>query len=552
MSGWCQPNACQTMPPSGQMSCPDGKSFAASFDKCPRRGTTDVTPPPTKDEFKTCSGGRVVRTVETCPPVDAIVQCANGTTAPTMSACPPIELKKDEISMCLNTGSIWCSDVSGASKGWCQAKNIPCATTVTDKNKQDHQVDISRPLTSRERHDMELTRSNMVRDLKQFESVARRAKNDALLTKVTTLRKAIETATLKDSSSFEIMKDFDSQLSDIRDAMSSDISNDANQLDEQMQAKALKKMQQGAKSFMRQLQSKKAQIDRLTKQGVKVDSDILDLVSQALDLAGKIVAATNYNDARALMEQVPDLANQMNDVFPKLEMLSRLPRALAIVDREIAATDRVVKSALLQAKRRGIADAEPVQKMAQLLAGARDAAAQIRSGSVAADDVMDFIQSDIIDALQTARDLAQGVTSVANAKTFIPRLLANMTKYDRVMNQMKARGEDVGDVENLLPELGNEVRALKTMIAGKLTQDTAAEIVASLERVNDLVGQIEGGLGLSKPRPVIDELRRSLENGGESFGEIRVNDLERLIVRAYRTSRFAEGLTTAHSFAFAQ
>lgn len=545
MGGWCSADVCQAMPPAGQMSCPDGKTFVTSFSSCPRR--TSVTE--TKDEFKTCPGGRVVRQAETCPAPEAVVTCANGSTATTIAACPPIETKKSEIDSCMNSGGTWCSDAAGKTTGWCSPRGVACGSTTVQPDSTKPPVEVElRKITDRELRDMERTRKNFLSELRELERSAKRSKNEPLLQKILVVRKEIEALKISDTSAFDKMRDYGDMMNDLRDAIEISV-NSAPQLDEQMQQRALKQMKQGAKNFVRNLEARKKQIEKLQKQKVVVDSSIIDLVDQALGMARQVESSTTYDEVREIVEKMPEIAEKLNDIFPQLEMLSRLPRALVIVERELSQTNRAVQQAQLQARRQKIGEAEQVQNMAQLLSDARTALASVRAGSVVAEDVMDFIQSSIMDPLAEARMIASDISSIANAKASVKKLESSMAQYGQRIRRMKVAGDDVSAPAGVLTQITDEIAALKKLTAGRITPAIAEDILGSLDRIADLNEELQELLGLLKPSATIEQIRRSLEHGGESFDEFRVDDLEKLIVRAFRTARFADSLTMSRNYA---
>ena len=94
----------------------------------------------------------------------------------------------------------------------------------------------------------------------------------------------------------------------------------------------------------------------------------------------------------------------------------------------------------------------------------------------------------------------------------------------------------------MLGQLNEEIAALRAATARKITQDVAEEVLGSLDRIGDLIDEIEVALGLVKPDAILQQIRNSLEKGGEEFDEIRVDDLEKLIVRSFRTARFADSM----------
>lgn len=485
----------------------------------------------------------MVKITENCPPIENYVMCANGSQAPTLASCPPIEVKKDEITNCMNNGGNWCADNSGKGTGYCQPKGVACGTSVVYPPGPDQPpVEVqNRPLTAREIRDIERMRKQYVRELNELGRIAKRDKSDELIKKIADLQKELAGMKLTDSSAWEKLRDFQDTMQDLRDALQ-DSFGSPGEMDEKMQRRALQQMKSGAKQFLRSLEAKKKQVDKLTKQGVNVDTEIVDLLRQAIEMAKLVDKATTYDEVRDIMEQIPDMAEKMNEVFPKLEMLSRLPKAIAVVNRQLTVTDKMVKGALQQAKRRGIDDTEQVQRMVQRVADARAALAQVKDGSVSVDDIFDFIDASILEPLEEARDIANGITSIANARAAVGKLQASVKQYTARIKKLKVADEDVSQAEEVLGQLNEEIAALRAATARKITQDVAEEVLGSLDRIGDLIDEIEVALGLVKPDAILQQIRNSLEKGGEEFDEIRVDDLEKLIVRSFRTARFADSM----------
>lgn len=547
-SGWCSIDVCQPMAPSGQMTCPDGKSFVTSFDKCPRKSTTTpITPPvidPPNPEYQSCANGTRVPKGTPCP-VEKTIICANGTKVLTMAECVTIDIKKDEIALCLNAGNTWCTDASGQSKGWCAAKGMTCSSTIIHPPGPDpFPVPPVRQLTSRELRDLERTRSNNMRELNEMERNLKRAKNTELIPKVTALKTKLTDLKFVDNNAFEDLRSISDEISDLRYALDEVLGgyDSRPELDEKMQKRALADMKRGAKSFLSNLQAKKLKLDQLKKQGVPVDAALTEILNQGIDMAKQMATVKTYDEAREIMESIPDIAEKMNDLLPQIEILSRLPRALALVDREMVATNKVVNQATALAKRRKFADLDQIQKMQDQLSEARAALAEVRKGAVATDDVLEFVQSDVIDKLHAAREIADGVIAISNAKVYVNGLNARSKQYAARIKKLSAAGEDVFASQEALTELTSEIKRLQLLLNSKFTIEVAEDILSSLDGIGDLVADLENELGLTKVDVLKEQIRKTLEGGGESFEPIEVDDLEKLIVKAHRLTRFAADL----------
>lgn len=604
-SGWCQGNPCSPMPPAGQMTCPDGKTFASNMSSCPKKSITPTIIP--EPVIVLCPDG-ITKTVVggTCP---AIYTCPNGTAVKSADQCPKQE---DEVSTCLNKGNVWCKDPSGMKSGWCapvggcgqvtkkcgtnsykvendcpggfrnmyaqcydgyeekQGGPTSCKTSdvwqtyakqvcenrcsggnsppspmppfaVPTTTQEPISTEQSQKLSDREIRTLEREKKSVLRDLATFEKLFKKASDEASLAKIAVLRSKLEQMAIGDSSAFEYLQaisdDVESLRQSYRDVQDNGGVVDEQQRDKKFEERALKQMKQGLKSFEKFFNSLNQQAVRLEKQGVNVGQTAKGILARAKDLLERGKAATTYDEMRDIMDQLPNTAEDLNDLLARLNQLSRLPEALKLVNRRLADGDRAIKQSMTIAKRLGLDAIDEIQKMQALLAEARAAAANLKTGAVETDDFLSYIADNILDKVDDVAQMAQSIQMVASVKQQINKISADLKRYERRLVQLERKGEDMGEVRGVLDEAKAHLEELRKVAAQKLNADLGDQIIEHLEALADLRNQLEEMLKLMTPGGLEQQLKRLFEQGG-GLKPLEVSGVEKAVIRAYSTANF--------------
>ena len=452
--GFCSAELCSPAPPTGKMTCPDGRTFAASLTECPHKTPKSFT-------------------------------CIDGAVVTDMSACSVV--KKDEVSLCLEAKGTWCADKSGSSKGFCAINNMTCSVKPEPK-----EMDI--------------------------------AKREAE-------KKVIEFKKQQTEK--------ESQMTD-RDRFKE------REVSEAAQQRGLQQMKSGIKNLEKNIKGRKAQIEKMQKNKVVVDEKIVGLINSALELVTKVLNAASYDDARDSMEQLPDYFEELNEVFPKLEHLSRLPAVVKSLNKQVARSAKSLKAAQTLAKRQKLSP-ELVDGAQTALDAARASLKTLGENASSIEDIEDFVQTEVVDKLEAVDDAAETVNALGNLRKHTTQLEAKVRMIQKKMVAAQKAGADVSDDETALAKLKAAVTDLKALAKQKLTADRVSEVRELIETAMEAVDDLEENLNIDAPGNFQKEINNSLQQGGTDFKELQVTDLEKLIVRAFNTS-FKRSVT--RNFAF--
>lgn len=525
-SGWCQPNKCSSMPPSGQMTCPDGYSFASSLSNCPKNGSAAVPAPLPTPEQK--------------------FLCWDGTPATTADRCPK---KQDDVTSCIEKGGTWCTDSAGMRSGYCAPKGIACSTSVNKPFPTEPKFEEKRPneetpmvIPNDVAKQLENEKKQMLRELTSMERVFKKVKDEAALAKVSALREKIQQLVAKDRSIYDSLQAVRDEMDNLRTAFAdaNDKSSTINEpeRDQKFKDRAFKQMQTGVKSFNRFLVLLRSKIARVEKSGVTIPAEFTDLVARANDLAASANAAKSYEELRDIMEQVPDLAAELNDWMPQLEQLARIPRVLGVAQKQVNAAGTTIKTATATAKRLKIDAAAEIEKMQTLLDEANKAVGDLKTGNVQTDDLMAYLTDNIIDKVQEIKDIADSIQTIANVKRYINQATADSNRYNARIVKMERAGEDMTEAKDLLAEFRAHLAEVKPLASKKITPEIADAILEQLAAMNEIGNQLEDILGLQSLSSLEAEIKKALGSGGEQFDQIKVDQFEQLLGKAFRTANF--------------
>lgn len=513
-SGWCQGNPCSLSPPAGQMTCPDGKTFASSMSSCPKKSTTPTSVP--EPVTVLCPDGITKAPIgATCP---VSYTCSNGIVVKSVDQCP----KQDEVSTCLNKGGVWCKDPSGVKSGYCAAQASECKTMYppqpvptpppevkpvpvypeepisASEVKQDkrnmlrelkdmerffkplkEEALLARIAVVREKVNnlagttraayyearqvvqdevnglrTEVEKQNLLQELKNMERVFKSLKDEAMLAKIAAMRDEINKMTVADRMARkEGMTGIFDEMEDLRYAMQ-DAQESGRVIeperDKKFQEQALRDMKKSTKSFERFLVTFESKVKKVEKQGIIIDSSIKDLVVKAKELVARAKEAKTYDEAKEIMDQMPELGEDLNEMLSRLEQLSRLPEALKVINRRVVDVERAIKTTAATAKRLKIDAADEIQKMQSLLTEAKEAIVKLKTGTV--EDAETFFEY-IQESIMEKLD--EALTTAQMVQT-----VANVKKYvNKVAADLKRFDRRIVQLEKKNEDM-SEARAL--------------------------------------------------------------------------------------------
>lgn len=310
------------------------------------------------------------------------------------------------------------------------------------------------------------------------------------------------------------------------------------EIDDQFRERALKQMQQGLKQFERYLSSLDTKLKRLERQGVPIPKDLKDTLAKAKEMAARTKKAKTYDEIKDIIEEMPEMGEKLNEFLPRLEQLSRLPRAMKLIDKQLADARRLLKTATATVKRLKLDAAEQMAEMEKLVAQMADAVKSVKAGNYEGDDLFDYIQMNVIEPFADVQSISSNIAALANVKRYVSQLNTQVKRYDTLIKRAEKEDEDMTEAKDLLAELREHVKELTALAGKKLTPDLGEDILVHMDSIMDVRELLDSILGLEKPGAVERQLQRFLESGGEKFDRAKVGDLENLIVHGYRVANF--------------
>lgn len=381
-------------------------------------------------------------------------------------------------------------------------------------------------VTALQLRQMENEKRSLLRDIRATDRSVRGGRGAAdLRAKLVGLKGKIEAFKPKDAASYEDLQSFRADMDDIRDAYEDAVENGSVRGGGLSDEQLLRQMKTGVRSFERFIGTIETKVKRIERGGIVVDTAFKELLQRARTMVDVVKAAKTYDEVQDVANGMAEVGESLNEYFPKLELLSRIPRVLPAITRQLAEARRLVQQSDAVAKRLGIDAGGTVEEMNSLLDEIQAAVASIKSGEIDTDDLGAYIDENITEKLTQIRTTANTLRAMANLRQHVAGIGKALTLLDRRLRQSEAKDIDVSAARGLYEEAIQQYEEVKALAASKVTPEVAEQALDYLAVINDLRIQIEDAMNLPSSDASETQLRRLLESGGESFQEV---NLERL------------------------
>lgn len=516
-------------------NCTGGGSGAFTPPATPIPYSPTSTWPTTPQPVVNCPDGSMAATQAACP---SFITCGDGRRAVSYSDCT---VKEDNITSCLRKAGLWCRGSSASESGYC-SKTQTCSTlpNPTEAQKQEYQTPTQNaPDVSRDVKDITRLLTNLKR------AFTKSGDKDSLA-KVTALEVRLQ-ALPKDETVFDTLQLIRDEISALNEIQSMNASgpNTTSAQDAKMQARALKQLQQGVKTFTRQIKVLETKIAKIEKGGVKIPTRLLETIANIKLLLAEVNGAKDFDTARDAAEALRDEAENLNELLPLIEQYSQLPKIISYLSREVTAQIKITKKLQTSAKRYGDTATEAINKVLDQLNGYNNQLTIYRRGEYDWETIFSDLQN-MYDGLQGTADELSGLQVIANLKSTANKMVADTNTYNKKMIQLKRAGEDTTEVMAMIAEMRDQLAALNKM---RVTADSVDEVMAAVDQIQELANQIEEILGITNP----NELERLLKAGPSSTEQLKgleMQDIEKLIVRTYHIGTLYSKDHLAHNLAF--
>ena len=575
-SGWCSANSCMDNPPAGKSHCPDGKSFASTLSDCPKK-TSDGGGG--GDEYKQCPDGTKIRKDTAC--YEPYKYCANGTRIAKDKDCPkeytcPGGQKVDKatdcpaddpIAKCAEGGGAWCTDPSGTPAGFCAQKGSTCAASrcgqqgrvwcqgpfgikddycaekgaTCDKQKIEDRYS---KLTERQVRELTRQRSSWLRELGKMETTLTRSMKkvtapellkvipDALTT-IAALKTEVDKlqfTTDADTSVYKTTEKINDQLADVRqlyqDVLEAQQEASAKQLDAKARLRAanrMKKMVKDFKGFVARLQLK---VTVLERRGIflppTLQKDITDEVTASQALLDQAAALdpksdTYYEQISAIVEEIPDHADALNDLIGQLKRLAQLSRVRGLVEQQLNEANRIVRESIALAAKYELDIAVDLATMEQLTAEIKSTLTAIKDGTIEGDyeDVFEFVNETVVEKMDTIRELGAAMQTAANAQSAITQFTAELKSIEKRIGGLFET--DRIQAKEFLAQARAVIAKIKATTSGRLTADKRETIIKLTSSLFTLRQQLYDLLSLPSPYGLEKKVQDLLEREAQNF-----------------------------------
>ncbi|MBI5230280.1 MAG: hypothetical protein HY981_03230 [Candidatus Magasanikbacteria bacterium] len=541
-SGWCtsKSNGCPKYPPAGQMTCPDNQTYASKLSDCPVSETATQTQQDVT--YKTCADGTLVKKDAECPKTTNYTVCPDGTKVAEGAKCPPVQ--KDEVSVCLAKGNVWCVDKASGKPGFCAAQGA-CATSNQEKNTEQEK----NGLTEKEVKQLKSAKKNLIQ---KFDTLAKFFSNSKVndaesLAKVTALKEKVNSLQENQSSfdELELIADDYDTLKDIKDSFVKNGADTASEQDQVLQQKALKKLKLSIAKFAKQLGIINA---RITKLESKADfSSFLDpikqLVTQAQTLIKQIQTAKSFDEARDAAESLHDIADDINTALDTVDQIIQLNGLLPSINKEIAVREKLFASTKKLALKLGVDLTGLADELDNLLESVRGSYKTFVNEAIISPDAVDFLQANIIDKLDDIDDKLSSLKTLTNLKAGLKQTGSQITKYDTQIKRLAKKKKDITEMQALLTEIKTHYSTVQTFAKQKVSEDNVSAIVDELNTLSNLNGQMDDLLQLNAPSK-LEKIIKTKAKESEKLKSIDIPDLEVSLIRAYRVATFVRRTPT--------
>lgn len=485
--GYCSGDLCPPAPPDGAITCPDGRSFKNSFRECPTDPSVKLPEPP-----------------------------------------KPVVVN-DPIQDCITTGGTWCTDTSGSKTGTCAPKGSTCRTNTPTPVAPQAEIKKIDALTEAQVRLLEQRRTTMTRKLDTLVKKFTKAKDTDGLSAAKALQKKVTQLVFVDAASSQALAAIAEEVDALADITAEEPREEAR--DKQAEQRALQKMQSGIRGVLTSL-NKRAK-------GV-TSKEIIDEIEKTRAMIQEVIDADSYDDAHTIAEGIPEAIAELNTKLLQEQQFKRLPAALSIVNRRTARLDKSVNEVMALGKRLDLDD-ETIAQLQEKAHQIKTAMKQLKDKEIPEDQsVTEFVQEQILTPMDAIDYHVAAVKGAQNARRQVQLYEARIKKIEARARANK-NDEDSADVLDALSSTRDALGDLKSTTK----KDDAIQLMVKIEQ--DLAAA-EDTLGSSTREMLLQQLNKTLEST-TSQDQIRVDEVEKLIVRAYSVATLFERYAVQHSLA---
>lgn len=300
--------------------------------------------------------------------------------------------------------------------------------------------------------------------------------------------------------------------------------------EKKMRMRGLQQAKKGMTGFLKALKMVQVKIAKFEKQGIPVSADIKSKIDEAVATIETIINATEMTDEiQEKMESMQEMGDIMQDIMPKLEMMSRLPQMLKKAQGEIKRLETAYNRAVKKASRAKVDVSSLLDKWQAAITELKSNLAAAASGQFGeGDDPMQAIGEGVFENLEGAWRFDQIVMMVLDVKRNLRNVEGMLKKYEKQIARLEKKGEDMSEAKELLALMKEKYAEVKDLAWDKLEPEEIEDFMNGLDGYMEMQQQMEEMLDLGGPSIFEKEMKRAPSKEDKMPG-LNMPDFEKLM-----------------------
>ncbi|HBX16470.1 MAG TPA: hypothetical protein DEF57_04250 [Candidatus Magasanikbacteria bacterium] len=271
--------------------------------------------------------------------------------------------------------------------------------------------------------------------------------------------------------------------------------------EKKMRMKGLQQAKKGMTQFLRSLKNVQVKIAKFEKQGIPVSADIKSKIDEAVATIETIINATEMTDEiQEKMESMQEMGDVMQNIMPKLEMMSRLPQMIKKAQTEIKRLEKAYAGAAKKATRAKVDVSSVLGNWQAAIDELKNNLAAAASGQFEeGEDPMQAIGEGVFENLENAWKYDQIIRMALDVKRNLRNVESMLKKYEKAIVKMEKKGEDMTEVKEVLAMMKEKYIEVKDIAWDKLEPEEIEDFISGLDGYMEMQQQMEEMLNLGGP-----------------------------------------------------
>lgn len=271
--------------------------------------------------------------------------------------------------------------------------------------------------------------------------------------------------------------------------------------EKKMRAKGLNQAKKGMTNFLKSLKMTQTKITKMEKQGIVVPADLKGKIEVAIATLESIINAKEWSEEiEEKMMSMQEIGDGMQDIMPRLEMLSRLPQMVKKAQSEIKRLEKAYANAVKKATRAKVDVSSILGQWQAAIEELKNNLAVAASGQFEdGEDPMQAIGEGVFENLENAWRFDQIIRTVLDVKRNLRGVESMLKKYEKAIVRLEKKGGDMSEAKAMLDEMKATYAEVKDIAWDKLEPEEIEDFMNGLDNFMEMQQQMEEMLDLGGP-----------------------------------------------------